>query len=110
MSDNKVKIVTFVPQKDADRVRHALGKAGAGNIGEYSFYSFSSLGKGRFVPSNKANPTIGRANILEEVDEERIEVVCERAFAKMVIKAIKSVHPYEEVVLDVYPLVNESDL
>lgn len=32
----KVKIVTFVPIDDADKVREALGKTGAGTIGKYS--------------------------------------------------------------------------
>jgi hypothetical protein len=106
----KVKIVTFVPIENADAVREVLGEAGAGQIGEYSFCSYSILGKGRFVPSNNANPHIGQSGIAEVVEEERIEVECNRANAKAVIEAMKSVHPYEEVAYDVYPLLEEADL
>lgn len=105
-----VKIVTFVPVADADKVREALGDAGAGQIGEYSFCSYSVIGKGRFVPSDKANPHIGVANQAEMVEEERIEVVCERSKAKTVIEAMRQAHPYEEVAFDIYPLIGEEEL
>ena len=105
-----VKIVVFVPLTHADKVREAIGKAGGGELGNYSYCSFSSRGVGRFKPNEKAKPHIGKANELEKVDEERIEVTCPRSRAKEVIKAIKNVHPYEEVALDVYPLMSESEI
>ena len=106
----KVKIVTFVPTENADAVREALGKAGAGQIGEYSFCSYSVVGKGRFIPSDNANPHIGSSGVAEIVEEERIEVECDRSKAKEAIEAMKSAHPYEEVAFDVYPLLDESEL
>ncbi len=105
-----VKIVTFVPVADADKIREALGSAGAGQIGEYSFCSYSVVGKGRFMPSGKANPHIGTADQLEVVEEERVEVVCERAKARAVIEALREAHPYEEVAFDIYPLIDEEEL
>jgi hypothetical protein len=107
---SRVKIVTFVPAEDADKVRDALGRVGAGVIGEYTYCSFSSVGKGRFIPSQNADPHIGQSGELEIVEEERIEVVCDRAHAKEVIKAMRTAHPYEEVAFDIYPLINEGDL
>lgn len=107
---SKVKIVTFVPVANADEVRKALGATGAGKIGEYSFCSYSVIGKGRFIPSSSANPHIGAANKLEVVEEERIEVVCERENAKAAIEAMKTAHPYEEVAFDIYPLLSEEEL
>lgn len=106
----RVKIVTFVPVDSANEVRDALGAAGAGLIGEYSFCSYSTIGTGRFIPSNKANPHIGTSGRLEHVTEERIEVVCDKVNAKAVIAALRKAHPYEEVAFDVYPLLNEQDL
>lgn len=101
-----VKLVVFVPEENADELRNVLGEAGAGKIGEYSFCSFSIKGVGRFKPSDKANPHIGSAGKLEEVNEERIEVACEKEQAPEIIKVIKKVHPYEEVVLDIYPMLS----
>jgi hypothetical protein len=99
------KIVVFVPASHADSVRDIMGKAGAGKIGNYDFCSFSTKGIGRFLPNDGANPTIGKVGNLEAVEEERIEVVCEKYLLEKVVSAIKMVHPYEEVALDVYPLL-----
>jgi len=99
-----VKIVVFVPETHADAVREAMGKAGAGKIGNYTHCSFSSQGIGRFKPEEGAHPAVGKIGKLESVREERIEAVCERKILQDVITAIKKAHPYEEVALDIYPL------
>lgn len=104
MESNNVKIVVYVPEANANEVRDAIGQAGGGKIGNYTFCSFSSKGIGRFLPQEGANPAIGEIGKLESVEEERIEVTCSRELAADIISAIKSIHPYEEVVLDVYPL------
>lgn len=106
MDSKNVKIVVFVPETHTDIVREAMGKAGAGVIGNYSFCSFSTKGIGRFKPEQGANPHIGEVGKFEEVAEERIETVCPKEKLQAVIKAIKEVHPYDEVALDVYPLEN----
>ena len=106
----KVKISTTVPVENADELRAALGEAGAGVFGEYRYCSFSVTGKGRFLPIGDANPRIGQIGKLETVEEEQIEVICERKVAKQVIAALKQAHPYEEVIVEVIPLVDEEDL
>lgn len=103
---DKIKIVVFVPETHADKVRQAMGDAGAGKIGNYTHCSFSSRGKGRFLPVDGANPTIGRIGTLETVDEERIEFLCEKENLGKIIFAMKKVHPYEEVAFDVYQVLN----
>lgn len=105
MRDETVKIVVFVPETHSDIVREEMGKAGAGLIGDYKYCSFSVKGTGRFIPLETAHPTIGKAGKLEEVAEERIETVCFKKDLSKIIKAIHKVHPYEEVAIDVYPLV-----
>ena len=105
-----VKIVVFVPITHTDKVREEIGKAGGGIIGNYDNCSFSSVGIGRFRPNEKANPHIGKANILEKVEEEKIEFICPRDKAKKIIKAIRKVHPYEEVAMDIYPLISEEEI
>lgn len=105
MSDSNVKIVITVPTTHAEVVRKAMGDAGAGKIGKYEHCTFSSKGIGRFLPTAGASPTIGSVGKIGAVEEERIETVCPRDTLRAVIKAIKSVHPYEELALDVYPLL-----
>ena len=99
-----VKLIVFVPLTHTDIVREVMGKAGAGKIGNYSYCTFSTKGIGRFRPEAGANPHIGSIGNLESVEEERIEIVCSREKLAEVIKAMKAVHPYEEVAMDVYPL------
>ena len=106
MNSSNVKIVVFVPETHTNMVREAMGKAGAGKIGNYSYCSFSSKGIGRFRPEQGANPHIGEVGKFEEVVEERIETICPREKLESVIAAIKEVHPYDEVALDIYPLEN----
>ena len=110
MDFTRVKIVVFSPLENADDIRNALGSAGAGKIGEYDYCSYSAIGKGRFTPTQNANPHIGMTGMAEVVEEERIEVICERADAKQVITAMKDAHPYEEVAFDIYPLLDEGSL
>lgn len=100
-----VKLVVFVPITHAGIVREAMGEAGAGVVGDYKYCSFSVKGTGRYIPLENAHPFIGKVGKLEEVEEERIETVCYKKDLEKIITAIKKVHPYEEVALDVYPLV-----
>jgi len=101
---NTLKIVVYVPETHADKVRKIMGKAGAGLIGNYKDCSFSVKGIGRYIPLKKTNPFIGKTGKLEKVVEERIETTCFSKDLQNIIKAIKKVHPYEEVPIDVYPL------
>lgn len=106
----KVKIAVFTPLTHTDRIREIIGKAGGGQIGNYDNCSFSIRGIGRFKPNQKARPYVGKADKIESVEEERIEFVCREDKAKEIIKAIKRAHPYEEVALDIYPVLDETDL
>lgn len=100
----KYKLVFTVPVADAEKVRQAVGEAGGGKIGNYSFCSFSVRGIGRFKPEQGADPAIGVVGKLEEVEEERVEMVCMAEVIEACITAMKKAHPYEEVAYDVYAL------
>lgn len=107
---NQVKIVVFVPKTHTDIVRQAMGDAGAGRIGNYSHCSYSVDGFGRYKPTDGAKPFIGEVGKFEQVEEERIECVCDKGKAKQVLEAMRKVHPYEEVAFDIYPLLTEDEL
>ena len=100
----KYKFVVFVPASHSDQVREAIGMAGGGKIGKYSFCSFTTKGVGRFLPHDGANPHIGEVGKLEAVEEEKIEVILDVEVVGNVIASVKRVHPYEEVPYDLYPL------
>lgn len=104
MPNKLYKLVVYVPIADANRIRKLLGELGAGHIGNYDFTSFSARGIGRFRPLKGANPAIGEIGKIEDVEEERIETVVSEDILEKVIKALRAAHPYEEPVIDVYPL------
>jgi len=98
------KLVTHVPLSHSDKVREAIANEGAGNFPNYSFCSFTTKGIGRFKGNENSNPAIGEKGKLTEVEEEKIEVILEECKIKNVIKAIKDVHPYEEIPIEIYEL------
>ena len=100
----KYKLVVYVPIENVDDVREAIGKAGGGKIGNYSFCSFTTKRTGRYKPEDGATPHIGEVGKFESVEEERIEVTLNKEIVGNVIVAMKRVHPYEEVAYDLYPL------
>ncbi len=109
MMDNEtVKIVVFVPVTHADAVRTALGDSGAGKIGTYTHCSISVKGVGRYIPGEGSKPFIGEIGKFEEVIEERVETPCNRSDLPKIIAAVKAVHPYEEPVIEVYPMIDIS--
>lgn len=103
-----MKLSTFVPKKDTQSVLKALGEAGAGQIGEYKNCSFRVEGIGTFEPSEQANPHIGQANQLEEVAEDRIEVVFPKHLQGAIFNALQTAHPYEEVAYYLHTLENKN--
>ena len=44
--------------------------------------------------------------VLEEVSEEKIEVVVEERFLAVVLAAVKEAHPYEEPAIQVFPMLD----
>lgn len=100
-----VKIVTFVPESHADVVKKAMGDAGAGVIGNYTYCFSTSKSVGQFKPEEGANPTIGEVGRFESVEEIRIETLCHRDKVAEAKSAISKAHPYEEAPIDIYPML-----
>lgn len=104
---NKVKIVVTIPYENVIEVRDAICEAGAGVIGNYTCCSISTKCIGTSKPNDDANPYIGKANQLELIEEEKLEVVCDVKKVKNVLKKLREVHPYEEPAIDIIPLIDE---
>ncbi len=100
----ELKLVTFVPAEQADALRAALARAGAGVIGEYSECSSETPTTGTFEGGEGASPTVGERGRLERVAELRLEMVCPKGALGAVARVMRDVHPYEEPAWDVYPL------
>jgi hypothetical protein len=101
------KLAVFCPVDHAGNIRQAMFDAGAGTIGNYDCCSYNVHGEGTFRASDAANPFVGEKNAIHTEKEVRIEVVFPKNLEKVVVGAMISAHPYEEVAYDLYPLNNK---
>jgi len=100
------KLVTYVPQNNADEVRNALFNAGAGNIGNYSETSFNANGTGTFKGNEHTTPYVGEPGKQHLENEVRIETIYPAILESKILMALVLAHPYEEVAYDLYSLTN----
>lgn len=107
-SDLLMKLVVFVPVDHTGELLDALYAAGAGEIGNYSQCSFRVDGKGTFKPNAQANPVIGQSGgPLEEVEENRVEVIFPAYLKNQVLEGMRKGHVYEEVAYYLTQLNNQ---
>jgi hypothetical protein len=95
------KLNFFVPTENKEDVKQALFNIGVGKYEKYDMCAFESIGRGQFRPLDGADPHIGKNNILEYVEEYKVEMVCEDFLIEQAVKTLKKAHPYEEVAFEV---------
>ncbi|MDC1205582.1 hypothetical protein N8083_01915 [Candidatus Pacebacteria bacterium] len=105
MESNKVKVRLTCPKTHSDNLRIALGDAGFGAISNYSHCSTVTEIKGYCKPNDAADPFIGEAGKLEEIDEVIIEFRGTKDQLPKLKEILKEHHPYEEIGVDVFPLL-----
>ena len=105
MTEERRKLVVFVPPDALERVRDALFEAGAGRIGDYERCSWYAEGTGTFLGGEGTSPAIGERGREERVAEVRLETVFPADRHDEVVAALRRAHPYEEPAFDVYPLL-----
>ncbi len=105
VAEPHVKLVTFLPEKDLDRVASALFAAGAGRIGDYEQCSFRLRGEGTFFGTEATDPRVGRKGRLEKVPEMLLETVAPHRLLPEILAALRAAHPYEEPAFDLNVLM-----
>ncbi|HEY5406760.1 MAG TPA: Nif3-like dinuclear metal center hexameric protein [Ginsengibacter sp.] len=100
------KLVTFCPLANAEEVRNALFKAGAGTISNYSECSYNVEGYGSFKAGEGSQPYMGEIGKRHTENETRIEVIFPSYLQQQVLASLRLSHPYEEIAFDIYPLTN----
>ncbi len=106
-SNQLMKLYTFVPLVQAEQVRSAIFKAGAGYIGNYSECSFNVQGTGTYKPEEGTNPFAGEVGKRHAEQEVRMEIIFPRHMQNKIVSAMVKAHPYEEVAYDIITLANE---
>lgn len=98
------KICFFVPASHAESVKSAVFLTGAGRIGSYEQCCWQSQGTGQFRPLSGSQPYVGEQDVLEYVEELKVEMVCDDEHVKAAISALRAAHPYEQPAYEVWKL------
>jgi hypothetical protein len=101
-----VKIEIFIPEEYVERLNDELSKVGAGRIGNYDHCMSLMQVKGFWRPLKGANPFLGEVGEISRGEECKVEVNCAWEFVKAALEAIRRIHPYEEPVINIVPLLN----
>ncbi|BCY17510.1 MAG: cytochrome C biogenesis protein [Chloroflexi bacterium] len=107
MEFTRVKLEIFIPETHVDALRESLAEAGAGVIGNYDHCCSVMPVKGYWRPLDGADPYDGTVGEVSEGHEYKVEVNCPREILAAVIKSIRAVHPYEEPLINIIPLMDE---
>jgi len=100
-----VKLVIYLPHDHLENLRNLMLPF-AEKLGNYADCSFTAEGLGTFTPLSGATPFIGSKGVLEQVAEERLELLMDRDVLPKALKKLQAGHPYEEPAFDIYPLLN----
>lgn len=101
-----LKLTVYVPEADAEHLRLALADAGAGEIGNYDFCSYTIKGEGRFRAKDGANPYVGEIGEIHQEKEDCIQAILPVWRRRAVESALLQTHPYEEPAYEFITLDN----
>ena len=102
----EVKLEIFVPEEYEFTIRDELAKVGVGRIGDYDHCVAMVSSRGFFRPLPASKPFEGEEGKISEVAEYKVEVNCKRELVNEALRVIRSVHPYEEPLVNIIPLAN----
>ena len=106
MENHLVKLETYIPETHLPALRKALQEADAGHIGNYdSCLAFSHV-TGTWRALEGAQPYIGAPGEVSEAPEIKVEVTLRAAQVQDTVRAVRRMHPYEEPVINLIPLLN----
>lgn len=105
MNVDYVKLEIFLPRTHLEVLAKTLYQADAGHIGRYDCCLSYSPVRSTWRPLSGTNPYLGEENVISEEEEFKVEVTIRYEKLQDTIQAIKEVHPYEEPVINVIPLL-----
>ncbi|MCY6482985.1 cytochrome C biogenesis protein [Clostridium aestuarii] len=111
MQFNTFKIETFIPEEYLKELRKNLNDIGALTIGG-NYDNCMSLSKvtGFWRPLDGADPFEGTIGEICEEKECKVEFCCKKEIVKKAVDTIKKVHPYEEAVINIIPILSAYDI
>lgn len=99
------KLEIFIPETHLGPLQRALQSVDAGHIGRYDCCMSYHPVTGCWRPLEGASPYLGAVGEISREPELKVEVTCPAERLEETIAAVKAVHPYEEPVINVIPLL-----
>lgn len=103
-TDCLMKLVTFVPVNDFQKLQRALFAIGCGHVENYDSCSFYNEGVGTFRALEGANPYVGEVHEFHKEPEIRLETTFYSYMKDLVIRTLLENHPYEKPAYDIISL------
>ena len=99
------KLEVFIPESHLALLQETLRACDAGHIGNYDSCMSYSRVIGTWRPLSGTHPYSGEIGVVSSEPEIKAEVTCKAGDVDRVIMAVKKIHPYEEPVINVIPLL-----
>lgn len=104
---NQVKIEIYIPEAYVAELRDSLTAIGACKIGNYDHVASYVDVKGYWKPLEHSNPYHGEKGEICFGSEVKLEVRCPMDLVQNAVGVIRKIHPYEEPVINILPLLNQ---
>ncbi len=105
MDITEFKVEVFLPEETVDEMTQELNGLGALTVGDYDYVFSLTKVMGHWRPLEGSNPYRGTRGEISSSTEYKMEFSCPRALLQQVLVQIHEIHPYEEPIVNVLPLV-----
>ena len=106
MNITTVKVEVLLPEMFIENIRNQLNAIGILTIGNYDHVISYTETKGYWRPLDDAIPYAGEKNEISFGSECKLEFKCEYSKIQETLKTIKEIHPYEEPIINIIPLLD----
>ena len=106
LDDTYVKVEVYLPHEYIEPMLASLTEIGACVVGAYDHVSSYSPVEGTWRPLPGSRPFHGEVGVLCHAKEYKLEFRCSRERIKSAVAAIRRIHPYEEPVINIIPLLS----
>ena len=106
MEFKELKLEIFIPESHLTVLRSALQSVGSGRLGNYDSCLAYSKVTGSWRPLHGSHPYLGTEGEVSEAEEIKVEVNILAGDLEPTLNAIYEVHPYEEPLVNVIPILN----
>lgn len=107
MEISQVKVETYVPKEYVEKIRDELNEIGACKVGNYDHVMSVLHVEGSWKPLKNSNPFNGEKEEINYGTECKMEVRCPFSKVEETVRVIKRIHPYEEPLINILPLLND---